>query len=54
MENLIFIVALAAGLVMDAFAVAVAQGAAGHKSMFYATRTGIAFGVGQGIMPFLG
>ncbi|WP_339823150.1 manganese efflux pump MntP family protein [uncultured Parasphingorhabdus sp.] len=54
MENLFLIVALAAGLAMDAFAVAVAQGAAGHNSMFHATRTGMAFGVAQGIMPFLG
>tara|TARA_R110000824_G_scaffold384075_3_gene577910 strand:+ start:239 stop:787 length:549 start_codon:yes stop_codon:yes gene_type:complete len=54
MESLFLIVALAAGLAMDAFAVAVAQGAAGHNSMFHATRTGMAFGVAQGIMPFLG
>lgn len=54
MENLFLIVALALGLAMDAFAVAVAQGAAGHNSMFHATRTGMAFGVAQGIMPFLG
>lgn len=54
MENLFLILALAVGLAMDAFAVAVAQGAAGHNSMFHATRTGMAFGVAQGIMPFLG
>jgi putative Mn2+ efflux pump MntP len=54
MESLFLIVALAVGLAMDAFAVAVAQGAAGHNSMFHATRTGMAFGVAQGIMPFLG
>ena len=54
MESLLLIVALAVGLAMDAFAVAVAQGAAGHNSMFHATRTGMAFGVAQGIMPFLG
>jgi len=54
MENLFLILALAVGLAMDALAVAVAQGAAGHNSMFHATRTGMAFGVAQGIMPFLG
>ena len=54
MENLLLILALAVGLAMDAFAVAVAQGAAGHNSMFHATRTGLAFGVAQGVMPFLG
>ena len=54
MENLFLIVTLALGLAMDAFAVAVAQGAAGDNSMFHATRTGIAFGVAQGVMPFLG
>ena len=54
MENLFLIVALAVGLAMDAFTVAVAQGAAGHNPMFHATRTGMAFGVAQGIMPFLG
>jgi|TARA_R110000787_G_scaffold283515_1_gene396422 putative Mn2+ efflux pump MntP len=53
-ESLFLIVALAAGLAMDAFAVAVAQGAAGHNSLFHATRTGAAFGVAQGVMPFLG
>ena len=54
MENLFLIVALAVGLAMDAFAVAVAQGAAGHNSMFRATRTGMAFRVAQDVMPFLG
>ena len=54
MDNLFLILALAVGLAMDAFAVAVAQGAAGHNSMFHATRTGMAFGVAQGVMPFLG
>ena len=54
MENLFLILALAVGLAMDAFAVAVAQGAAGHNSMFHAIRTGMAFGIAQGAMPFLG
>lgn len=54
MESLFLIMALAVGLAMDTFAVAVAQGAAGHNSMSHATRTGMAFGVAQGIMPFLG
>lgn len=54
MENLFLIAALAVGLAMDAFAVAVAQGAAGHNSTFHAIRTGMAFGVAQAIMPFLG
>lgn len=54
MENLIIILFLAFGLAMDAFAVAVAQGAAGHSSPLNAVRTGLAFGVAQGIMPFFG
>lgn len=54
MENLIIILFLALGLAMDAFAVAVAQGAAGHSSPLNAIRTGLAFGVAQGVMPFFG
>ncbi len=54
MEQLLIIAALAIGLAMDAFAVAVAQGAAGNSSKFDAARLGIAFGLAQGVMPFLG
>tara|TARA_R110000824_G_scaffold11746_10_gene51498 strand:+ start:14833 stop:15396 length:564 start_codon:yes stop_codon:yes gene_type:complete len=54
MEQLLIIAALAIGLAMDAFALAVAQGAAGHDSNSYAIRLGLAFGLAQGIMPFLG
>lgn len=54
MEQLLIIAALAIGLAMDAFAVAVAQGAAGNNSKFDAARLGIAFGLAQGAMPFLG
>ncbi|MEH6756900.1 MAG: manganese efflux pump MntP family protein [Parasphingorhabdus sp.] len=54
MENLVVILLLAIGLAMDAFAVAVAQGAAGHKSTFNAFRTGAAFGGAQLLMPFFG
>lgn len=48
------IAALAIGLAMDAFAVAVAQGAAGYNSKANAIRTGAAFGLAQGIMSFFG
>ena len=48
------IAALAIGLAMDAFAVAVAQGAAGYHSKANAIRIGAAFGLAQGIMPFFG
>lgn len=54
MESLFLIAMLGFGLAMDAFAVAVAQGAAGYKSAFHAIRTGVAFGIAQGVMPFLG
>lgn len=54
MEHLAVILFLAFGLAMDAFAVAVAQGAAGHSSARNAFRTGAAFGAAQGIMPFFG
>ncbi len=54
MESVLLIAMLGIGLAMDAFAVAVAQGAAGHRSSFHAIRTGIVFGIAQGIMPVLG
>ncbi|WP_373491831.1 manganese efflux pump MntP family protein [Parasphingorhabdus sp.] len=54
METFIIIMAVAIGLAMDAFAVAVAQGAAGHDSRSYAIRIGLVFGLAQGIMPLLG
>lgn len=46
--------ALALGLAMDAFAVAVAQGAAGRSGLRDALRIGGAFGAAQAIMPFFG
>src|SRR5262245_47585379 len=46
--------ALAVGLAMDAFRVALAQGAAGRSSGSHALRVGLAFGFAQGVMPLLG
>lgn len=46
--------ALALGLAMDAFAVAVAQGAGGKSDLRDALRIGGAFGAAQAIMPFFG
>lgn len=54
MATFLLITALAFGLAMDAFAVAVAQGAAGHNSSSNAVRVGAAFGAAQGIMPLAG
>lgn len=54
MTTFILITALTFGLAMDAFAVAVAQGAAGHNSSSNAIRIGAAFGAAQGIMPLVG
>lgn len=54
MEHFAVIILLALGLAMDAFAVAVAQGAAGHSSTLNAIRTGLAFGGAQGLMPIFG
>lgn len=48
----LFVLALA--LAMDAFAVALAQGAAGQGGMRNALRIGTAFGLAQGVMPLLG
>lgn len=48
----LFLLALA--LAMDAFAVAIARGAAGPHSLARAAETGLAFGAAQGIMPLLG
>ena len=45
---------LALALAMDAFAVSLARGAAGEHRIARALETGLAFGVAQGVMPYLG
>ncbi len=45
---------LALALAMDAFAVALAQGAAGRVRVADAAKLALAFGAAQGIMPLLG
>jgi len=52
--TLFLILALAGALAMDAFAVAVAQGAARRVTFANALQIGVAFGVAQGIMPWIG
>lgn len=48
------IVFLAVALAMDAFAVALVQGAAGRLSIGGAARVGLTFGLAQGMMPLAG
>ena len=48
------LIALAFGLAMDAFAVAVAQGASRRPGLARALAIGAAFGLAQGLMPLLG
>ncbi len=45
---------LALALAMDAFAVSIVRGAAGKHQFVRALETGLAFGIAQGVMPFLG
>lgn len=52
--TLFLILALAGALAMDAFAVAVAQGASRRVTLGNALQIGAAFGAAQGIMPALG
>ncbi|WP_037498596.1 manganese efflux pump MntP family protein [Sphingomonas jaspsi] len=48
------ILALAIGLAMDAFAAALAQGAALRPGWRESLRVGVAFGVAQAVMPLIG
>lgn len=51
---MITLILLSLGLAMDAFAAAVAQGAASRPSRGTALRMSLAFGLAQAIMPLLG
>ena len=51
---MISLLLLSLGLAMDAFAAAVAQGAASRPSRSMALRMSLAFGLAQAIMPLLG
>ena len=51
---LLSLLLLALALAMDAFAVALAQGAAGRMRIGEAARLAVAFGAAQGIMPLIG
>jgi putative Mn2+ efflux pump MntP len=51
---LLLVFLLALGLAMDAFAAAVAQGAATRPSPALALKIGAAFGLAQGLMPLIG
>jgi len=51
---LLLVLLLAVGLAMDAFAAAVAQGAASRPGFGTALGIGAAFGLAQGVMPLLG
>lgn len=48
------LVGLALALAMDAFAVSLAQGAAGRVRLGEALKLALAFGVAQGVMPLIG
>jgi manganese efflux pump family protein len=50
----ISLILLSLGLAMDAFAVAVAQGASSRPTHITALRMGLAFGLAQAMMPLLG
>ena len=52
--TIFLIFALAFALAMDAFAVAVAQGATRRVTITNALQIGAAFGAAQGIMPYIG